>query len=312
MLRKVGISLVKFLIILVVASLVFSSLIVDFPVLIKGIMVDVFEHSSDDSKAQVLNDLRGSCSVLDEGGSVVSAIQVCSNQELLDEMKATCTEYRKFKESGGLVENDEQLAVTCEKLESGEIDDACEGFKGNGLSSETTDVSNICEDYDNGNLDDGDFFAEFITSPLGNQELEMPNINFLTAYNRIIRYLNSNKAIYFVSLAILLIILFFLINNWKFYLIMLGDILFSLGILIILPYLIIIGFDTFIGFDTTPVLDSFFGPGNGLEARSVVSVGLLLLMRIYTGFIIKVGFVFVALGIAGKLGKHYLNKKTDR
>ena len=249
MIKKFFISIIKSLIVLLVATLIFSTVTFNFPDLMKGVFGDIFKYASPDAQKQVINKLTETCSSL--------------------ELK--------------------------------------------GKSSFVPDLSNIgslCKDYKDGKISDKEFFFNVVTSPFSDQQVEMPRIGFLEKYNQLITYLNNNKIIYFVILSILIVLLSFLIVDFKLFLITLSGICLSLGTLILLPYLAILVYDKLVGIDTTSILGNLFGAGTIFDAKAVLSVILLLFLRTYTSFILTLGVIFLIVGIAGRVYQVILKRRT--
>ena len=246
------ISITKSLIVLFLATLIFSTITLDFPNLLKGVFGDIFSYASPDAQKQVVNKLAETCSSLDQG---------------------------EFQNKKSLLHD---------------------------LSS----IGTLCKDYKAGKINDKEFFFNVISSPVSNEQTQMPKIEVLDKYNRAVNYLSNNKLIYFIILSVLTAILYLLIADIKLFLLMLTKISFSIGILIIIPYLAIIAYDKFVGIDTTPLLGSMFGEGNIFDAKAIISVILLLFLRTYNSFILTLGSIFLAVGIAGKLFKIFSKEET--
>ena len=298
--RKFGIWIIKNLIILLVATLIFSSITLDLPELIKGVFGDIFAYASPEVQKQVINQLAGTCSSLEQGQSLVSMSQVCANASLLDSMKEDCASYRELKRRNIKVENEQQVKETCQQVESGEIESTCDEIRQKGsLLPDFSKIGALCKDYKDGLINDKEFFFNIIGGAIPSQ-MQMPNIGILERYNSTINYLNRNKIIYFVILAILMAGLYSLIRDSKAFLAVLSGILLSLGLLIMLPYFAILAYGKFIGIDTTSLLSGILGEGFGIDPKAVISMILLLFLRTYNAFIITIGIVFLAVGIFGK------------
>ena len=299
------ISIIKSLMILLLATLIFSTITLDFPNLIKGVFGDIFEYASPDAQKQVVVKLAETCSSLDQGQDVVAISQLCTNKSMLDSMKENCDNYRAFKEKGVKVDNEEQL-------ESGEIERSCDEL--NGKSSLLPDFSKIgalCKDYKAGKINDKEFFFGVIGSPFEGQQTELPNVGVFKNYYQTINYLNNNKIIYFIVLSILAAILYLLIRDTRLFLVTLSGISLSLGILIMLPYFAILAYDKFIGIDTTSLLGIFFQNTIGFDPKAILSVVLLMLLRTYNNFIITLGIIFLGLGVAGKSYSRKLKRQSE-
>ena len=206
MLKNFFTSITKSLIVLLVATLIFSSVTLDFPDLMKGLFGDIFAYASPSVQKQVISNLAETCSSLNQGRS-------------------------------------------------------------NSLSPDLSRIGAVCRDYKSGKINDKEFFFDVIGNSLPSN-METPQIGFFDKYNKAMNYLNSNKMIYFLILIVLFILLYLLIMNLKLFLLTLGGISFSIGIIIMLPYFAILAYEKFIGFDTTPILSSLFGAGNVFDFKA--------------------------------------------
>jgi len=293
--------LVKNLIILFIVTLTFSTVTLAFPNLMKGVFGDIFKYASPDMQNQVVSKLTESCSSLDQGKNFVTINQFCANRSLIDSMRANCEEYKALKQRNIKIENEEQVTKTCEQFESGGIERKCDEIsQTSSLSPDFSKIGGLCKDYKAGKINSQEFFFNTVGSTLPSN-LELPQTDFLHKYNNLINYLNNNKILYFLILAILLVILYLLITDIKLFLIALSGISFSIGTLILLPYLAILVYDKFVGIDTSPILGSMLGTGSVFNFKAIVSVILLLFLRTYTSFIITLGIIFLSVGIVGKV-----------
>lgn len=309
--KKFLISAVKSLIILFLAMLIFSSATVDFPSLIKGVFSDIYAYASPEAQKQAISKLAETCSSLDRGANVVTVNQICANRSMLDEMKENCDNYRELKRRNIAIENEEQVIKSCQQIESGEIEVACNELEEKGtLLPDFNNMGTLCKDYKDGKIDDKEFFFNVIVSAFPSQ-MEMPNIA-LDKYNKAIAYLNNNKIIYFFVLPILVLLLYLLIRNLKLFLIVLGGIAFSIGIIIMLPYIAMITYDKLNFIDTSSVLGSIFGEVNMFEPKVVISLVILMFLRTYNSFIITLGIVFLGIGIAGKVYTAKLKRELKK
>lgn len=305
------IGVIKNLIILLVATLIFSTVTFDLPNLVKGVFGDIFSYASPEAQKQVVGKLADICSSLDRGQEAATLNQVCANKTLLDSMKKNCANYREFKKRNIKIENEEQTRETCQQIESGEVERACgELGKKDSLLPDLSSIGSLCKDYKSGKISDREFFFNVISGSIPSQ-MQTPNIGALEKYNQAMNYLNNNKIIYFVVLAVLMILLYLLVKDIRLFLLTLTAISFSIGILIMLPYIAILAYEKFIGIDTTPLLSSIFGGGIGIEPKAIISVILLLFLRTYTPTIIILGFVFLAIGSSGKIYKILTKEKTQ-
>jgi hypothetical protein len=290
------ISITKSLIVLVIATFVFSTVTLDFPDLIKGVFGDIFSHASPEAQKQVVGQLAETCSSLEQGNAVTIG-QICGNASMLNSMKENCANYRELKRRNVRVENEQQVMETCQQIESGELERQCNEMQ-NSMLPDFSKIGALCKDYRSGKINDKEFFYNVIGGALpGNLAIDF---GFLDKYNKTMNFLNNNKLVYFVILAILLLALYSLIMEPKLFLSALGGISLSLGLLIMLPYFAILAYEKFFGFDTTPVLGSMFGSGNLLDPKAMISVILLMFLRTYNAFIITIGIILLTAGTVSK------------
>src|SRR3989338_9298095 len=85
MLKKFLIWLVKNLIILLLVTLIFSTVTLDFPNLIKGLFGDIFAYASPEAQKHVVGELTGACSSLEK------------SSEFAANIGAVCTDYKSGK-----------------------------------------------------------------------------------------------------------------------------------------------------------------------------------------------------------------------
>ena len=80
MLKKFLIWLIKSILMLLVVTLVFSSITLDFPELIKGIFGDIFTYASPAAQKQVVGELAGTCSLLEKSSEFAAKIgTICAD-----------------------------------------------------------------------------------------------------------------------------------------------------------------------------------------------------------------------------------------
>lgn len=255
MLRKFFIWLVKSLITLVLITLIFSTVALELPSLIKGVFSDIFKYASPEAQKGAVGKLAVACSALDEKS--LGALQQMPNTPMpLD-----------FSKIGAL-----------------------------------------CKDYNSGKVNDPEFFFGVIGSAIP-EKLDLPQAGAFEKYNSVVNALNKNRFIYFAVLAVLLGLLYLLIMDIKLFTITLTGISFSMGALILIPYAGVIAYDKFVGIDTTPLLSAVLGKGISFDAKAIISVGLLIILRTYSSFIIMLGILLLGIGIAGKVYSFMLKRK---
>ena len=103
--KKFLISITKSIIILLIATLIFSSVTFDFPNLMKGVFGNIFSYASPDAQKQTISKLAETCASLDNGQGMVTIVQICSNASLLESMQQNCEAYRELKRRNIQVEN---------------------------------------------------------------------------------------------------------------------------------------------------------------------------------------------------------------
>lgn len=234
------VSIIKSLIVLVTATLIFSTISLDSTGLVEMVFGDIFAHASLDEQKQVTGNLAQTCSSLGN-------------------------------------EQSDSFALNLSR------------------------IGELCNDYKTGNINDQEFFFNVIGNAFSLQQTQMPSLGALDKYNKAIGYLNSNKPVYFLILAVLIITLYLLIGDLRLFIMALAGISLSIGIFIMLPYLAVLAYENLVGFDTTPILSGLVGAGNVFDLKAITSVVLLLFLRTYSSFIITAGIIFLGVGIAGKV-----------
>lgn len=257
MLKRFFIWLIKNLVVLLAVTLIFSSITLELPDLIKGIFGDIFERSSPEMQKEVAGKLALACSALDD--------------KSLGALQATAS--------------NSPLPIDLSK------------------------VGALCKEHNSGKINDKQFFFSVIGSALSGK-LEAAETGALQKYNAAINFLNKNKAAYAIAIAVLLTLLALLAGSLSSFLSILSGISLSMGIMILLPYAAIILYEKFEGIDTTPILASILGGGVSFDAKAVISVILLAILRTYTSLIITLGFIFLGTGVGGKL-HGWLAKKRE-
>ena len=254
MFKKFLIWLAKNIIILLLITLIFSTIALDVPSLIKEMFRDIFSYASPETQKEVVSKLTGVCSGLDKYNST---------------------------------DSESSLPVNLSKIGS------------------------LCKDYNFNKISDKEFFFNVIGGALPDN-FGMLNTNAMEKYYAAMNFLNSSKIIYFTILIVLLLVLYLLAGSLNTFLIMLSAICFSIGMLILIPYIAIMAYDNLVGIDTTPLLETILGSSFSLDIKAIVSLVLLLLLRTYTHFIITLGIIFTAIGIAGKVYSWKLKRQSSK
>lgn len=96
MLKKFFISITKSLIVLLLATLIFSSAALDLPTMVKGLFGDIFSYASPDVQKQTISKLAEACSSLDQGQSIAIQGQKGFVPDLSGIGKA-CNDYKSGK-----------------------------------------------------------------------------------------------------------------------------------------------------------------------------------------------------------------------
>ena len=314
MLKKLSIWLVKNLIIILVATLIFSYVSFDFPNLLKGVFGDVYNYASPESQKEAVGRLAETCSSLEPNSNVVSMQQLCNNKSMMQEMKDNCNEYYRLRNEGG-IETDQKTEENCKQIESGEIEKSCKQIKSSPMQMDFSRIGSLCKDFKSGKINDKEFFYSVIGGSfegISNSQPGAPKNGLFEKYNNFIGYLNKNRIIYLVLLGILIFLLYLLLNDFMLFYATLADIAFGIGILIMLPYVLVLLYAKFVGLDTTSILGSMFGLGNLFDIKSIISVILLLFLRTYNNFILTVGIIFLIGGAAGKIYLKTLKRKMSK
>lgn len=171
-------------------------------------------------------------------------------------------------------------------------------------------VGALCKEYNSGKINDKEFFFGVVSSSVPDK-LEIPKAGIFEKYNSIIDFLIKNKMYYFIILLVLAGLLYLLAGSFAEFTIILTGMSFSMGVLILLPYAAIVAYSGFVGFDTTPIMSSILNGSLSLDIKAITSVVLLMILRIYTSFIIILGAALLGIGIAGKIYFWRLKKRRE-
>ena len=242
MLKKFLIWLIKNIVMLLLITLIFSTVALDVPSLVKEMFKDIFSYASPETQKEVVGKLTSVCSGLDKSNPA----------------------------------EESPLPVNLSRIGS------------------------LCKDYNSNKINDREFFFNVIGSAVPDN-FGMPNKNAVEKYYAAMNFLNSSKIIYFTILMVLLLVLYLLAGSLNAFLIILSSLCFSMGMLVLVPYVAIMVYDKLVGIDTTPLLETILGNNLSLDIKAIVSLVLLLLLRTYTRFVITLGIIFMAIGIAGKV-----------
>ncbi len=202
-----------------------------------------------------------------------------------------------------------KLAVACSELDEKSFG-ALQQIPNMPMPMDFSKIGALCRDYNSGKANDQEFFFGVIGSAIP-EKLELPQSGAFEKYNAVVDALNKNRIAYFAVLAVLLGLLYLLIMDIKLFIITLTGISFSMGLLILAPYAAVIAYDKFVGIDTTPLLSAVLGKGISFDAKAIISVGLLMILRTYSSFIITLGILLLGIGISGKVYSFILKRKGE-
>ena len=251
--RKFGIWIVKNIIILLLATLIFSTAALDLPQMVKGIFKDVFQYASPEAQNETIGKLTMSCSALD--GNNISGLRQVP-----------------------------------------------------GIPFDFGKIGSLCRDYNSKKINSQEFFFNVIGSAIP-EKIELPNAGALEKYSSIVNALNKNRIIYFIALAVLLAMLYLLAGDIKLFISILAGISLGIGAMILIPYAAIMAYSKFVGIDTTPILSTIFSGSFSFDAKAIISVVLLMILRTYSSFIVALGVIFLSAGIVGKAYGFMLKRK---
>ena len=308
MLKKFLRGVARSLIVIIIVSMVYSGVSFDISSTLKSLFGDVFAYSSGSAKDQTMARLIDTCQSVKEGASLFSINEICSNMTLLEKMKENCKNYRALKEQGIEVKNEEKIKESCSQIESEEIEKSCSSSKKT-ISPDLNKFEVLCSQYEAGEIDNKTFFAEFLSSPLGNQQIDLPQVRFFERVNRINNFLLKNYLIYIGSLAFFIILLYMLSEDLMVFLIIFGRACLSAGLIVMTPYIIIVSYHAVIGIDTTFILNSLYSYGTIIEPKSVISLILLLFLRMYNNTVLMWGGILLAMGITSVVIKYVFKEK---
>lgn len=194
---------------------------------------------------------------------------------------------------------------------------ACSEFDKNNSNSENylslnlSNIGSLCKGYNSNKISDREFFLGVVGSAIPNN-FGLPSMNAMGRYYAAMNVLNSRKIVYFTVISVLLLALYMLAGSLGAFLIILGSICFSIGMLILVPYIAIMAYDKLVGIDTTSLLETILGNGLSLDIKAIVSLVLLLLLRTYSNFIILLGIIFIAIGTGGKVYSWRLKRQSTK
>lgn len=311
MFKKILIYIIRSLIFIVFLTFIFSSVSTNFGNLIVEVFSGIFEYSSPNTQKKVVMNLAQTCSTLEPGSNSVTINQICDDEDLMKSLRENCDEINILMSNNVEIENREEVIETCRQIKSGEIESMCDDIENKKLLSPDFDnLGNLCNEYNSGTVSDKEFFSNFISGSFGNQETDIPQMAIFENYNKFIMFLDDNKIIYFFILIILIGLMYSLFMNLKLFLLTMGGICFSIGFFILLPYFGILAYDKFVGIDTSSILGSIFSIEPRFDIQGIISILLIMFLKIYNTFIIMLGFVFLSLGISGKIVGYITKKKT--
>src|SRR3989338_1412618 len=194
MLKRFSIWLIKNIIIILIAALIFSYASIDFPDVIKGVFGDVFDYASPAAQREAVGKLAETCASLEPDSNIVSMQELCSNASMMQEMNNDCNEYRRLKYQGVEIKNEQQMEENCAQIDSGEIEKSCQKIKLGTLKMDFERIGVLCKDFNSGKINDKEFFYNFVGGSLRNssEQAGPSKTGIFGKYNNFIGYLNKN------------------------------------------------------------------------------------------------------------------------
>ena len=202
-----------------------------------------------------------------------------------------------------------KLSQFCSDLGNKDTQSTQQELSKRGISMDFGKLGSLCEDYKNGTISQNEFFFKTIETTLPDK-IELPKDTPFEKYNQAVNLAAQNKIIYVAFLIVLILILYLLAGTLDSFIMILSQLSFSMGTLILVPYILIIAYAKIIGISTTSILSTIFGSGAAFDIKAIISIVLLMILRTYTALIVILGAVFLAIGIIGKMYAHRL-KKAD-
>jgi len=297
-LRNSLISVIKSLIVIISVGLIFSSTAPSIDRVLQDSFVDIYQYSSEISKAKMLEFLDKGCRSFADDDAVAIG-QICNNQSMMESFKANCAEYRSLKEQGYTIKNEEEMENSCVNIESGELERQCAALGQRNSAYDAGKLKETCSSYLSGKIDDKEFFASSISQSFGS--IENVDNPFFKKYNRFVSFLRNNMLLLVMSIIALFASLFFLTGNTPLFLLIIGKMCLSISITILLPYALVLAYDSFIGIDTSPILDSVLSGQPSFEPKSILSLVMLMLLKTYNSTMLTLGVILLIIGIIGKI-----------
>lgn len=316
MLRKFFISIIKSLIALALFAIIFSG--ADSSGInqsVNNVFRGIYDYASPDAQKQVVSSLEGYCGSLSHGEDAVTLQQLCNDKTMLESMKENCRSFSSLKQNGVGAGNEKNLMEACGQIESKDFEKICNELNNKRTLAPNLDgLKGVCISHDNKSLSDKEFFAKFVENSFDGSQIS--SLGALQKYNDAMAFLNSNNQIYYISLIVLVIILYLLIFDVKNFFITLTGIMFGIGVLILLPYYLILLYDALYGIDTSWILNSLFSGGLSFGYKSLIGIMLIAYLQIYNPAAITIGFAMLGIGLIGKtygfLSKSKKEKSTSR
>ncbi|MBI2658070.1 hypothetical protein HYX08_05245 [Candidatus Woesearchaeota archaeon] len=190
-----------------------------------------------------------------------------------------------------------KLTMACSALDGKDVSELKQAA---GMPFDLSKIGSLCMDYNSKKINGQEFFFSVIGSAIP-EKLELPNTGALEKYISVVNALNKNRIIYFIVLAVLLGILYLLAWDIELFIATLSGISFGIGAMILIPYAAIMAYSKFVGIDTTPILSTIFSGSFSFDAKAIISVVLLMILRTYSSFIVALGVIFLSAGILGKV-----------
>jgi len=299
------VSVLKFLISLVLLTFIFSAAPFAIEDTVSRTFANIFEYASPDTQKSVVDIFMASCGS-SENKSIITGVQLCTNESLRVELEDYCIKYKELKRKNMVVVN-EEVEATCEFLEGGEVDEFCNKVREQ-PPQDSEGIQKACEDFQQGNLNDAEFFVNYMGSSFSN--VKVPKFNFFKKYGDIIYYFQTHNILYVIVLMLLFGLVYFLIKDLSLVFVIISRILFNISIFLLLPYLVISAYDYFVGIDTDSLLRSFFEQRD-FGANAIISILLIAFLSVYNSSLLTIAVVFLVLGSAGRIYGVILHRKKE-
>ncbi|MFH1591910.1 MAG: hypothetical protein ABIB47_00915 [Candidatus Woesearchaeota archaeon] len=275
--KKAGVRIISFFIFLGLFSAAFA-LTTDLS--IENFSEIMFEVIYDNANTTVQNDvttlLNENCIAINSttndtnNNPPIFLQDVCNNATLLNEITENCNNYYELKNTFPEFEPNLEFEEACNQVLGGTLNESCALLQETGIEIEPEEISEICFRYTNKEINNKTFFVETLTSAIP-ENISEESATLLTL----------SRTIDLISLSLLgpLIILLFVLlyDNKKELMRIIGNLLFSLGFVMVVPILLLKAYVAVVGYDTTPLLISMQNI-NAVEQQQGMVAGLVPLV----------------------------------